>query len=295
MYIYWKQNLIDLIHSATNLQSFSYLLQLIPSRSKMFQIPMSYFTYTIVNVAPEAMPFFGNLLCFSCSIQQIISANGTDTHVFQGLFVLLCCAAVRKRQMIKKMAEEAVDKTITVGVFGDDTSGKTSIVRRYVDNVFTTEGYVPQMEHNKNVFLSQFDMYFQIVDTGYDKGFYLYTTLMGHCNVFVLCFELNKMKSQTIKRLDWWITRLEHYGKDKPILLVGTKLDERNEASKISEFYSTEEGQKTAQKIGAFDYIECSAKENINIPLIFEKIGQFIKEPGVKSRIKQKSSKCFLM
>ncbi len=183
---------------------------------------------------------------------------------------------------------------VDVGLFGDDTSGKTSIVRRYTDNVFTTEDYSPHIEDPKIIFLSQFDFLFNIIDTGYDKGFSLYTRMMCYCNIYVLCFELNKNKSTTMKRLDWWIDHFKINGKHIPILLVGTKMDERSEAKNKSDYYSTEEGQKIAKKIGAFDYVECSAKENINIPLIFEKIGQFIKKHGMKS-LKHQPSKCILM
>ncbi len=192
------------------------------------------------------------------------------------------------------MAEEA-QRTITVGLFGDNNSGKTSIVRRYADNVFTTEGYVPHIEDPKVVFLSQFDFLLKIVDTGYDDCYNMYIKSMGYCNISVLCFHLNKSQSTTMHRLDWWMDHFKQYGKHIPILLVGTKLDQRNEATNKEEYYSTEEGQKIAQKIGAFDYIECSAKENINIQLIFEKSGQFIKEHGMKSGSKQDSSKCMLM
>ena len=60
-------------------------------------------------------------------------------------------------------------------------------------------------------------------------------------------------------------------GKPTPIVLVATKLDLRNHGSETGEPCTrTEEGATYAREIKAHSFIECSAKENVNIDNVFQ-------------------------
>ena len=59
-------------------------------------------------------------------------------------------------------------------------------------------------------------------------------------------------------------------GTHPPIILVGTKLDLRSQESESAQaFVRTEEGATYAREINAHDFVECSAKERINVDEVF--------------------------
>jgi Ras family protein A len=68
-----------------------------------------------------------------------------------------------------------------------------------------------------------------------------------------------------------------HFCNDLPILLIGCKSDLRTNPKTIEELRKNhqspvtfEEGVAVAQKIGAYRYLECSAKNNQGVKEIFE-------------------------
>jgi Ras homolog gene family, member A len=67
-----------------------------------------------------------------------------------------------------------------------------------------------------------------------------------------------------------------HFCSGIPIILVGTFKDLRYAEPKTSDFcrsgqpVSTEEGKALCKKIGAYKYLECSAKTNEGVRDVFE-------------------------
>ncbi|KAJ1347952.1 Rho GTPase protein rac1 [Parelaphostrongylus tenuis] len=94
-------------------------------------------------------------------------------------------------------------------------------------------------------------------------------------DVFVLCFSIVSPVSFDNVATKW-IPEIRQHCPDAPILLVGTKLDLRDEANPRTD--STEErppitksqGQKCAQKIKAIKYLECSALTQQGLKQVFE-------------------------
>lgn len=76
-----------------------------------------------------------------------------------------------------------------------------------------------------------------------------------------------------------------------PICLVGNKCDVKNRT------VSREEGQKMAQELNNSDWIEASAKENINVKEAFETVIRKIREQenSQKKQAKSAGCKCILM
>lgn len=69
-----------------------------------------------------------------------------------------------------------------------------------------------------------------------------------------------------------WIPEIRHHCPETPILLVGTKIDLRDNEETLEKLHSknlkpisTNEGKKFAQKIGAFEYIEISSKNRFGV------------------------------
>lgn len=74
-----------------------------------------------------------------------------------------------------------------------------------------------------------------------------------------------------------WISEVLHFCQGLPIILVGCKKDLREDPKVIEELaknkqkpVSYEEGLAVAQKIGAYKYLECSAKSNDGVKEVFE-------------------------
>jgi Ras-related C3 botulinum toxin substrate 1 len=74
-----------------------------------------------------------------------------------------------------------------------------------------------------------------------------------------------------------------------PILLIGTKADLRDESSSAtpSSVVAQHEGSHLAKKLGAYTYIECSAKRKDHINEIFEKALHAVVLPVKKKRKKR--------
>lgn len=86
--------------------------------------------------------------------------------------------------------------------------------------------------------------------------------------VFCVCFSLVDRKTlEHVKTA--WKPELDHHCPGVPIVLVGTKLDMREESKDESKVVTTKEGEKMREEIGAFAYLECSAKTQRGLQDIF--------------------------
>lgn len=94
--------------------------------------------------------------------------------------------------------------------------------------------------------------------------------------MFLICFSLVSHSSlENVKHR--WIKELDEKCKDQKykIILVGTKSDMRSDENfvanlKNDKIVTKEEGQKLANEIKAYDYIETSALTRNNVNKVFE-------------------------
>ena len=87
-----------------------------------------------------------------------------------------------------------------------------------------------------------------------------------------MCFGIDFPKSLN-NILKKWYPEAQHYCPNVPIILVGNKMDLRNDPYPGIEprpAVTFEDGQAMAEKIGAFSYLECSAKNNEKVREVFE-------------------------
>jgi len=93
-------------------------------------------------------------------------------------------------------------------------------------------------------------------------------------DIVLLCFSLvTEASFDSIK--DKWYPEVDHYVKDVPTILVGTKVDLRDIKAPdpgTGEFkpVSTERGKQLADEIGAEKFIEVSAKNGYNLKELFQ-------------------------
>lgn len=103
--------------------------------------------------------------------------------------------------------------------------------------------------------------------------------------------------SYTSNTFPTWIPELRHYAPGVPIILVGTKLDLREDKQFFLDHpgaipITTAQGEELKKLIGAAAYIECSAKTQQNVKAVFDAaIKVVLQPPKQKKKKKRKGQK----
>ncbi|GFS42756.1 RAC-like 3 [Actinidia rufa] len=115
-------------------------------------------------------------------------------------------------------------------------------------------------------------------------------------DVFILAFSLiSKASYENISKK--WIPELRHYAPGVPIVLVGTKLDLREDKQFFVDHpgavpITTAQGEELKKLIGAAAYIECSSKTQQNVKAVFDAaIKVVLQPPKQKKKIREKRTK----
>ena len=127
--------------------------------------------------------------------------------------------------------------------------------------------------------LEEFDVPFQlsIWDTpGQEDYERLRPLSYPHADIIVLCFAVDSPDSlDNIE--DKWIKELEYFCPKVPVILVANKTDLRDDEKTLEELKSCDsgplkpvDGAAMAERIGAVQYLECSAKKKRGIREVFE-------------------------
>ncbi|EFE43138.1 hypothetical protein TRV_02099 [Trichophyton verrucosum HKI 0517] len=177
----------------------------------------------------------------------------------------------------------------------------------YVPTVF--ENYVADVEvDGKHVELALWDTAGQ---EDYDR---LRPLSYPDSHVILICFAIDspdsldnvQEKSKTVrirlltvlKKYKQWISEVLHFCSGHPIILVGCKKDLRHDQRTIEELHKTsqkpvtpEQGEEVRKKIGAYKYLECSARTNEGVREVFESATR----AALLSKEKTKKSKCRLL
>lgn len=188
----------------------------------------------------------------------------------------------------------AIFKPVKIVVVGDAGIGKTSLLTTYVSRVFPLD-YVPPVldQYTASVMINGQPVIIGLHDT---MGEPAYDRLRPLCypdtDVFVLCFSLTDGPSfENI--VSKWYPEISQYPKDGtkvPIILVGTKLDLRDDEPTIAMLgnsslvrITTMQGCKRQQDIGAIKYIECSSLRNKGVKTVFDEAIRVAMKPTNKA------------
>ena len=170
-----------------------------------------------------------------------------------------------RRDIDTKSTIDDFDIKLKIMVLGESMVGKTSLITRYTNDKFggrylCTVGIDFQKKkiekNGKKVLL-------QIWDTAGQERFRNVTKNYFHTSQgFILAYDINNKES--FEKVQFWIEEIKANAEEKiKCILIGTKCDlDKREVSE-------EEGQKLGEQYG-YQFLETSAKENININETFE-------------------------
>ena len=119
-------------------------------------------------------------------------------------------------------------------------------------------------------------------------------------DVFLLCFSIispSSFQNVTTK----WYPEVAHHCPGAPIILVGTKMDMRDDKEtndrlreKGLEVVSYEQGLAKAKQINAAKYVECSARTQKGLMNVYDEAIRSVISPA-KSQKKAKKGACTIM
>lgn len=191
------------------------------------------------------------------------------------------------------MSQSRFIKCVTVG---DGAVGKTCMLISYTSNTFPTD-YVPTVFDNfsANVIVDGNTVNLGLWDTAGQEDYNRLRPLSYRgADVFLLAFSLiSKASYENITKK--WIPELRHYAPQVPIVLVGTKLDLRDDKQYLADHpgatpIATSQGEELRKAIGAAIYIECSSKTQQNVKTVFDSAIKVVMAPPKKVKKKKKSS-----
>ena len=173
-------------------------------------------------------------------------------------------------------------------VIGDTGVGKTSLLRRFASSEFP-KIYIPTIfDHfSGNLWIDENELILDAIDTSgepeYDQ---LNTITYKHAQIFIFCFSLSSSTSLENIKLKWY-PKIYQHSPGTPIVLVGTKSDERKngklKTTTLPEsIVTSDEGKKVARSLHVAAYFECSALEYKGIWELFDEIARI----ALKDRLK---------
>lgn len=119
-------------------------------------------------------------------------------------------------------------------------------------------------------------------------------------DVFLICFSIISPASfENVKTK--WHPEIKHHCPNTPFLLVGTKLDLRDDQETINRLaekrlapISFQQGMDMSKTIGAVKYVECSALNQTGLKSVFEEAIRAVLHPA-PTKAAKKSGGCSLL
>ncbi|EEE54166.1 hypothetical protein OsJ_00979 [Oryza sativa Japonica Group] len=173
-------------------------------------------------------------------------------------------------------------KCVTVG---DGAVGKTCMLICYTCNKFPTD-YIPTVFDNfsANVSVDGSVVNLGLWDTAGQEDYSRLRPLSYRgADVFILSFSLiSRASYENVQKK--WMPELRRFAPGVPVVLVGTKLDLREDRAYLadhpaSSIITTEQGEELRKLIGAVAYIECSSKTQRNIKAVFDTAIKVVLQP----------------
>ncbi|KAJ8395494.1 hypothetical protein AAFF_G00032280 [Aldrovandia affinis] len=197
-----------------------------------------------------------------------LEQSGIERHVEY----LLKMAKADYRMGHRDGSDQNFDYMFKLLIIGNSSVGKTSFLFRYADDSFSNS-FVSTVGIDfkvKTVYRNEKRVKLQIWDTAGQERYRTITTAyyrgaMGFILMYDICNE------ESFNAVQDWATQIKTYSWDNAqVILVGNKCDMADER-----VVSVDKGKHLAEQLG-FEYFEASAKENINVRQVFERLVDII-------------------
>ncbi|XP_062310389.1 RAB3D, member RAS oncogene family, b [Osmerus eperlanus] len=168
----------------------------------------------------------------------------------------------------KDAADQNFDYMFKLLIIGNSSVGKTSFLFRYADDSFTS-AFVSTVGIDfkvKTIFRNDKRIKLQIWDTAGQERYRTITTAyyrgaMG----FLLMYDITNQDS--FNAVQDWATQIKTYSWDNAqVIMVGNKCDLEDDR-----IVPTEDSHRLAEDLG-FQFFEASAKDNMNVKQVFERL-----------------------
>lgn len=184
-------------------------------------------------------------------------------------------------------------RSIKSVVVGDGGVGKTCLLISYTTNTFPND-YIPTVfdNYSASVMIDGEPVKLGLWDTAgqseYDR---LRPLSYPQTEIFLCCFSVISPDSFANIKSKWIPEIMHHSPKDILIVLIGTKIDLRDDLHVMDELaerntrpITYEQGVKMAKDLGAIQYLECSAATQVGVKEIFDyAIRAVLDPPNLKS------------
>uniref|UniRef100_A0A090XC55 Putative ras-related c3 botulinum toxin substrate 1 n=1 Tax=Ixodes ricinus TaxID=34613 RepID=A0A090XC55_IXORI len=182
-------------------------------------------------------------------------------------------------------------------VVGDGAVGKTCLLISYTTNAFTRRVH-PRLcstNYSANVMVDGKPINLGLWDTVRPRGL---RPVSGHVSypqtdVFLICFSLVNPASFENVRAKWY-PEVSHHCPNTPIILVGTKLDLREDKETVEKLRERKlapitypQGLAMAKEIGSVKYLECSALTQKGLKNVFDEAIRAVLCPQPKPKKKR--------
>lgn len=166
------------------------------------------------------------------------------------------------------MSFDTYDYLIKCLVIGDSGIGKSSLMLRFTNDVFSNE-YISTIGVDfkiKTIALENKTIKYQIWDTaGQDRFRTITSSYYRGSNAILICYDVTE--KETFQNVKKWLEEVKRYATGNPLLILcGTKSDLSNKRQ-----ISTIDGKNYATDNNML-FFETSAKNNLNVKEIFESI-----------------------
>jgi len=187
-------------------------------------------------------------------------------------------------------------------VVGDGAVGKTCLLISYTTNAFPGE-YIPTVfdNYSASVMIDGKTISLGLWDTAgqedYDR---LRPLSYPQTDVFLVCFSLVSPPSYENVRTKWY-PEISHHAPSTAMLLVGTKLDLRDDPNTIEKLrerrmspITYQQGLQMQRDIRAVKYLECSALTQKNLKTVFDEAIRAVLYPPAKDKRPSKKTNCII-
>ena len=170
-------------------------------------------------------------------------------------------------------------ENVKLVIVGDAAVGKTSLIITYASGKYPVD-YIPTVF---DTFNSVIDIDGTRVNVGLwdtaGQSEYSRLRLLSYpgADMVLICYTITSKNSlDNVKSM--WVPEIQHYCPNIRYILVGTKLDLRDDKKTIEQstkYYrrgmvSYEQGKQMARELNAVDYLECSSHTGKGVKTVFE-------------------------